>query len=202
MQYVGPCLWDKNPVHAAPEWIQNLPADRPVVYVTEGTAQVQRPRLLPAAARGLADLPIHVVMTTGSHRKPSDMKIGAPNVEVHSWVAHSDLFPKLSVVVTSGGSSTVRGALAAGIPLVVVPMEWDQQENAQRVAESGAGVRLRAGRCDPEAVRAAVERGTGDPSFAANARRLAASFVRYGGGDRAVELLEQLARRRPVNSLA
>ena len=195
VQYVGPCLWDKSPSESAPDWMQDLPASRPIVYVTEGTAQVQAPQLLPIAVRALADLPLEVVITTGRHRDPRDVGVvKASNIHVHPWVAHSDLFPRLSAIVTNGGSGTVRGALCAGIPLVIVPMEWDQLENAQRVAEAGAGIRIPLKRCRDDTLRDAVRRVLEDPSFAANARRLGATFARYGNGDRAVDLLEQLTR--------
>lgn len=196
VQYVGPCLWDKSPNESAPDWMKDLPNDRPIVYVTEGTAQVQAPRLLPIAVRALADLPIDVVITTGRHRNPQDVGVvRAGNIHVHPWVAHSDLFPKLSAIVTNGGSGTVRGALCAGIPLVIVPMEWDQLENAQRVADAGAGIRIPLKRCRDDTLRDAVRRVLDDPSFADNAKRLGATFARYGNGDRAVDLLEQLIRR-------
>jgi UDP:flavonoid glycosyltransferase YjiC (YdhE family) len=104
---------------------------------------------------------------------------------------HSDLFPKVSLVVTHGGSGTVLAALSVGVPLVIVPMQWDHAENAQRVARAGAGLCLAAHRCTPERLRAAVKRVLDEPSFRENAQRLAASFARYGGPGRAAELLER-----------
>jgi len=75
---------------------------------------------------------------------------------------------------------------------VVVPTEWDKPENAQRVVEAGAGLRLSPRRLTPARLRAAVERVLAEPSFRQNARRLAADFRRYRGPARAAELLEGL----------
>jgi MGT family glycosyltransferase len=193
VHYVGPCLWDKPLHEPAPAWLARLPQDRPLAYVTEGTASVRAPILLQAAAEGLADLPIQVVMTTGRHRDPAGLGLGpvSPNVRIERWVSHSDLFPKVSLVVTHGGSGTVLAALSVGVPLVIVPMQWDHAENAQRVARAGAGLCLAAHRCTPERLRAAVKRVLDEPSFRENAQRLAASFARYGGPGRAAELLER-----------
>jgi len=198
VQYVGPCPWDRPSSAPSPEWLSDAPNGRPLVYVTEGTAQVKVPVLLNAAFAGLADLPIDVVVTTGIHREPSNLHRGAPlrNIRVSSYIPHEDLFPKVALVVTTGGSNTVPAALQAGVPLVVVPMEWDQLDNAQRVAEAGAGVRLPLRRCTGATLRASVQHVLATPRFRAGAERIAESFSRYRKGARAAELLEELSARR------
>ena len=194
VHYVGPCLWDKPQREPAPAWLDELSQDRAVVYVTEGTAHVRAPILLRAASHGLAHRPMQVIMTTGWHRDPEklDLGPGAANIRVQHWVPHSDLFPKASVVVTHGGSGTVLSALQAGLPLVIVPMQWDHLENAQRVVEAGAGLQLRPGQCTPERLRAAVDRVLNEPAFRQNARRLSAALQRHTGAERAATLLENL----------
>jgi MGT family glycosyltransferase len=204
VHYVGPCLWDKPRDEPPPSWLDQLPADRPVVHVTEGTIHVQEPFLLRAAATALAHRPMEVVMTTGRHRDPSELNLGslAPNIRVERFVPHSELFRRTAVVVTMGGAGTLLAALRAGVPLVVVPTEWDKPENAQRVVEAGAGLRLEPRQCTPERLRGAVERVLRDPSFRSNARRLSDAFARYGGPLRAAELLEGLAARRAASGPA
>jgi MGT family glycosyltransferase len=194
VHYVGPCLWNRDGQQPLPAWLATVPHDQPWVHVTEGTMHTQEPVLLQAAARGLGGRPMHVIMTSGGRRDPSSLGLGtlAPNVRVERWVAHEALLPHLDVLVTTGGAGTVMTALEAGVPLVVVPTEWDKPENAQRVAEAGAGLRLSPGRLTPGRLRAAVERVLAEPSFRHNARRLAAIFARHRGPARAAELLEGL----------
>ena len=195
VHYVGPCLWDK-PSHASPsEWLARLPAGRPLIYVTEATIGTTEPFLLKAAISALQDLPVEVVITTGKQRNPDELGFGVlpRNVRVEAYVPQSDLLPKTAVMVTLGGSGGVLAALAAGVPLVIVPTEWDRPENAQRVVEAGAGLRLAPNRCTPERLRAAIERVLNEPIFRANAQRLARAFARYGGPAEAAELLEDLS---------
>jgi MGT family glycosyltransferase len=137
---------------------------------------------------------MEVMMTTGGDRDPSELNLGrvAPNVHIARWISHSDLLPHTAVMVTTGGAGSVLAGLSAGVPLVVVPTEWDKPENAQRVVEAGAGLRLPPQQCDARRLRAAVERILGDESFRRNARRLAGIFASYGGATRAAELLEEL----------
>ena len=80
--------------------------------------------------------------------------------------------------------------------------QWDRPENAQRVVEAGAGLRIAPDKCTPDTLRAAVERVLWEPSFRENARRMARDFAGYGGPRRAAELLEALvaAKPTPVNA--
>jgi UDP:flavonoid glycosyltransferase YjiC (YdhE family) len=89
----------------------------------------------------------------------------------------------------------VLASLQAGVPVILIPTEWDKPDVAQRVVATGAGLRIAPSECTPRRLRAAVERVLGDPSFRANARRLAAAFGRYRGPDQAARLLEDLATR-------
>ncbi len=195
VQYVGPCLWDKPNQIGPAEWIAQLAPDKPLIYVTEATIGTQEPFLLKAALRAFGDGPFEVVMTTGKQRDPAALNLGPvyPNVRVESYVPQSDLLPKTAVMVTLGGSGGVLAALKAGIPLVIVPTEWDRPENAQRVVEAGAGLRITPTRCTPQRLRAAVERVLNEPSFRRNAQRLARSFTEYEGPSRAAKMLENLS---------
>jgi MGT family glycosyltransferase len=196
VQYVGPCHWDKPVGNPPPGWLTEMPRDQPLVYVTEGTMHSKPAFVLRTALQALADLPVRVVATTGTHRDPEllDLHPAPANARIERFVPHSQLFPRTSLVVTTGGTGTVLAALAAGIPLVIVPTAWDQPENAWRVVEAGAGVRVPPGQCTPATLRAAVQRVLSDASFASNARRLGDDFSRYGGAPRAADLLENLVK--------
>jgi MGT family glycosyltransferase len=193
--YVGPCHWNGSAPSPRPDWLDELGRDQPVVYVTEGTMHNKESLLLPTAISGLANLPVQVVMTTGRHREPSQIVDGGlpAHVRIEQWIDHGDLFPLVDVVVTTGGSGTVLAALQHEIPLVIVPTAWDQPENAWRVHENGAGLRLAPHECTPEQLGAAVQRVLSEPSFRLNAERLASVFARYGGSAQAADVLEGLA---------
>lgn len=194
VHYVGPLVWNKHSSEPSPRWLAELPVDQPLVHVTEGTMHAGPPLVLRAAAQGLAHLPLQVVMTSGRARDPASLDLGpiAPNVRVERWVPHSDLLPRTDVLVTTGGGSTVVAGVQAGVPMVVVPTQWDKPENAQRVVEAGVGLRLAPRHCTPRRLRAVVERVLGDDAFRGNSRRMAAAFARYGGPRQAATLIEGL----------
>jgi UDP:flavonoid glycosyltransferase YjiC (YdhE family) len=85
-------------------------------------------------------------------------------------------------VVCHGGSGTVFGALAAGVPLVVVPLFADQSENAQRTTAAGAGRTVDAdaatiGPDDAPRIAEAIDTVLATPSYRARAERIAAEMA-------------------------
>jgi len=195
VQYVGPCLWHPPEPPGTLEWLDALPDDRPWVHVTEGTSHFRDHFLLRAAANGLADAPVEAIVTTGRACDPREVGLEAPaeNVHVAAWLSHDVLLSRCAAVVTTGGMGTVIAALAAGVPLVVVPTANDQPAAAHRVAAAGVGVRLAHRRCTPEALRASVDEVLTDPAYRRNAQRAADLLAAARGPAGAAELIEQLA---------
>lgn len=194
VQYIGPCLWESDG-EAALEEIPYGSVGRPIVYVSEGTAQVGEPFLIRAAVAALAGADFRVIVTTGKQRSPASLGLAnlPANVEMRQWVSHRELFARTDVVVTTGGSGTVRQALACGVPVLAVPIEWDQLENAARLEHCGAGIRLSRRQCTPASIRASIGRLLDDPRHRDSAIRIQASFARAELNDAALERLEALA---------
>jgi MGT family glycosyltransferase len=195
VHYVGPLFRKLPPTDTAPAWVAALSRERPWVYVTEGTIHVSEPAVLRSAAQGLANLPMEVVLITGDDRDPSQVDLGprAPNVHLDRWVAYPDILPHTKVMITSGGPGSVLAALLEGIPLIIIPTEWDKPDIARRVADSGAAVCMSPRKCTPKTIRAAVERLLSEDSFRRSAQRLGRILAGYAGAPRAAELLEELA---------
>jgi UDP:flavonoid glycosyltransferase YjiC (YdhE family) len=105
---------------------------------------------------------------------------------------HSEVLRHASAIVTHAGHGTVIKALAAGVPVVALPLGRDQLDNAARVAHHGAGLRLKPN-AKPEAIAKAVRRVLEEPSFSAAAERIAAAIAAETARDQAAEELEALA---------
>jgi UDP:flavonoid glycosyltransferase YjiC (YdhE family) len=123
-----------------PDWWGG--SDAPLVYVTFGTvlghmtiaADVYRTVL-----RAVAGLDARVLLTVGHAVDPARLGPVPHHVHVERWVDQADALVRSDLVVCHGGSGTVLGAVAAGVPMVVVPLFADQRENARRIAAAGAG---------------------------------------------------------------
>lgn len=142
----------------------------PLVYVTFGSVTAGLPiadAVYRAAVAAVADLPARVVLTVGHDANPVLGDVPA-HVHVAQWVPHPDVLAVADLVVCHGGSGTTLDALAAGVPLVVVPLFADQPANARAVEAAGAGAVV-APRPGPDGGR-----GTIGPS---DAPRLAAAIA-------------------------
>ena len=123
-----------------PEWWGRSRA--PLVYVTSGPCSGTCPwrhGCTGARYRALAGLPIRALLTVGSQFDRSTLGSIPSNVRVEAWVEQAAVLPHAELVVCHGGSGTIFGALAAGVPVVVVPLFADQFDNGRCVAEAGAG---------------------------------------------------------------
>lgn len=197
VKYVGPYLWNKPANIVSPDWLLQLRHSRPWIHATEGTIHVGEPLVLRATAQGLANLDMDVIMTSGGARDPESIDLGvkAPNLHLTRWIAHSDLLPKTDVIITTGGAGTVLAAINSRVPMILIPTEWDKPEIAQRIVESGAGIRIMPKKLTPQSIRTAVETILSDPSYKAGVRKLKDAAARYRGADEAAELLEEFAAK-------
>ena len=189
-----------------------VPASRPVtppawapldgaslIYITFGTVSGSSKKAKAtyrAALAAVAGLPVRALLTTGSVMKRDELGAIPDNVWIETFVPQNDVFAYASAVVCHGGSGTLLGAFAAGLPVVVAPIFADQPRNARAVAAAGLGVAIFER--DPQALRAAIISILADGTVRANVRRLAAEMAEMptmeDGAD-AVAALASTSRR-------
>jgi UDP:flavonoid glycosyltransferase YjiC (YdhE family) len=192
-----PMRYTPSDVEAAmPSWAAASPA-RPRVCVTFGSV-LAVPGLLRAAVEGLRDLPVEVVLSTGGAEVA-----GLPeNAHAASWLPLSRLMPGCAVVVHHGGSGTTFGALAAGVPQVVVPHGADQPVNAAAVTARGAGVQVDAASAGAASIREAVREVLDTPSYRVAARELAEENAARPGAAQVLQEIAALVRGRSAGRRA
>ncbi len=190
---IGPGLW--APPGEAPAWLADLP--HPRVLVSVSTEFQDDGAIVEAALAGLADGPGSVIVTT-SALDPARFAAPHERVRITRTLPHGAVIPEVDVVVTHGGMGTTQRALAAGVPVCVVPWGRDQSESARRAEVCGAGTMLPRARLTPARLRAAVHGALGRKP---GAERIARAFREAGGAERGAAVLEGLLGvRRPESS--
>ncbi len=187
VRVVGPRLDD--PVWAG-GWTPP-PGDDPLVLVGMSSTYMDHADVLQRATTALGELPVRGLVTTGPSI-PIESIDAPANVSVVERAPHSEVLRHAAAIVTHAGHGTVIKALAAGVPVVALPLGRDQLDNAARVAHHGAGVRLKP-QAGADAIARAVRLVIEEPSFRANAGRIAEAIAAETAEDRAAEELERLA---------
>jgi UDP:flavonoid glycosyltransferase YjiC (YdhE family) len=154
-----------------------------------------------AALQALEGLGFRVLLTVGRRFDLGVLNPLPAGVHAERWVDQERVLPAADVVVCHGGSGTVYGALASGVPVVVVPVFADQFENGRRVAAAGASVVVEVERgprarvvSEREAprIRDAVEAVLATPDYRERAQAIAAAMADAPSAD---EVLGELVGR-------
>lgn len=167
----------------------------PTVYATLGTVfNTESGDLLARLVAGLRELPVGLVVTVGPAIEPAELGPQPAHVRVERHVALATVLPHCALVVCHGGSGTLMGALAQGLPSLIVPLGADQPANAERCATLGVADVLDAMRVTPELVRDRAAALLASRAHRRGAQRLREEIAALPGPASAVPLLEGLAR--------
>lgn len=197
--FVGPLSWRGGAQREVPREVGRLCRERPLLYVSQGTFFTMDYPLIRLAFEALGDQPVALAVSTGRRVRAGELGDVPANAVVRRSFCLWKLFRRAKAAVVHGGLGSVNEALAAGIPLVILPLAADQPEVAQRCVRAGAAISLELSGCAPARLREAVREVLGNPVYGERAREAAAAGDAHGGAAAAAALLERLARhRRPV----
>jgi len=188
--YTGPMLDD--PDWAEP-WQSPWPATdtRPLVLVGFSTTFQNQVDALRRVIAALGTMPVRAVVTIGPGLGAASFPAPS-NVHVCASAPHSEILRHASATITHAGHGTVMRALAAGVPLVCMPMGRDQNDNAARVVARGVGLRLKP-TADVAAIQTAVRTLLDSPKFRANAQALGRRIVDDARRSPVASILEEIA---------
>jgi len=185
---------------AVPVRVTPLPAARSVnarpatVYVTFGTVWNRDLDAFRVVLAALSAHPVDVVVTLGVDGDPAALGAQPDNVHIHRFIAQAELLPRCDAVIAHGGAGTMLGALAHGLPLLLLPQGADQHYNAERVAAAGAGLSVAPAQATSATIARAVDTLLGDARLRVGAQRVAAEIAAMPGPDGAVAHLQALTR--------
>ena len=118
----------------------------------------------------------------------------ADNMAGAEFLPQPAILPMVDLVITHGGNNTVTECFHHGRPMVVLPLFWDQYDNAQRVDELGFGVRLASYDFEDDELTGAIDRLLADEALHGRLGGIAARLQAAPGTVRAADLIERLAR--------
>lgn len=190
VRYVGPLLGDP---HWSRPWTSPWPASdaRPLVTVGFSTTFQNHAGVVQTVIDALASLPVRVLVTLGGSIEAGELR-ASDNCVVVDSAPHTVVMREAALVVTHGGHGTVMRALINRVPMLVIPHGRDQNDNAVRITERGAGLSLMPD-ASADAVRAACARLLREPQFRTAAEQLGDLVAAEARDSTLVPELEALA---------
>ncbi len=155
---------------------------------------------------GSADVPLmaRLLDVLGRSRHRAIVSLGpqhdqlrlAINQDGAALLPQPRILPQVDVVITHGGNNTITEACHFGRPMVVLPLFWDQHDNAQRIDEAGLGVRLPPYAFGDAELTGAIDRLAADAGLHRRLRALASRLQAQPGTGRAAERILGIASQR------
>jgi MGT family glycosyltransferase len=167
--------------------------DGALVYLSLGSLGSADVELMRRLVAVLAESPHRYVVSKGPRGNEIEL---ADNMWGEDRLPQTSIVPRCDLVITHGGNNTTTEAFHFGKPMIVLPLFWDQYDNAQRVAEIGAGVRMDTyGFADPE-LRDAVEGLLADTALRGRVAAMGRGIRSTNGTRVAADLIERVGRER------
>jgi MGT family glycosyltransferase len=170
-----------------------LEGDMALVYLSLGSLGGADVDLMKRLIGFLAESPHRFIVSKGPRAAEFDLP---DSMWGDAMVPQTTLIPLCDLVITHGGNNTTCEALHFGKPMVVLPLFWDQYDNAQRIHESGLGRRLDTYRVDGEEIRATLDALLADPGVRARAAAVGVEVRADDGVRRTAALVADVGRRQ------
>jgi MGT family glycosyltransferase len=192
---LGPTWHRLDSTVRAPEATWELPAhlaerDGALIYLSLGS--------LGSADVGLMQRLVDLLATT-EHRVIVSKGPLADQISLHdnqvgdAFLPQPAILPLADLVITHGGNNTVTESFHHGKPMIVLPLFWDQVDNAQRVDETGFGRRLSTYGFRDEEMTDAIDELLADEGLAARLAAMSARIKSTSGTVHAADLIERVA---------
>ena len=165
-------------------------AEEPLVYLSLGSLGSADVELMRSLIGSLAEAPYRVIVSMGPQHAELEL---APNMTGAEFLPQASILPQVDLVITHGGNNTVTECLHFAKPMVVLPLFWDQYDNAQRIDETGFGTRLDTYAHEPPELLAAIDRLLGDEPMRDHLDAVSRRLQAAPGTERAADLIESVA---------
>jgi MGT family glycosyltransferase len=170
---------------------QILEGEGGLVYLSLGSLGSADVDLMKRLVDVLSRAPHRFVVSKGPQASEYEL---AENMWGDELVPQPSLLPLVDVVITHGGNNTTTECFHYGKPMIALPLFWDQYDNAQRVAETGYGIRLQTYEFEDRELLAAIDRLLADDGLRDRMRAIATRVQAAPGTVKAADLVERLAR--------
>ncbi|MBV9760778.1 MAG: MGT family glycosyltransferase [Acidobacteriaceae bacterium] len=193
--YVGPIRPATQP---APPFPWHSLNGQPLIYASLGTVNQHR-RIFETIAQSCVGLRAQLVLSLGGAAKAGEFRDlpGAPLVV--EFAPQLQLLERAALTITHGGLNTTLESLAAGVPLIAIPLNFDQFGVAARIRWTRTGDFMKRRNLTPARLRSRIEDVLSNATYKSAALRMRDAIAQTNGAERSADIIESVIRtRRPV----
>ena len=175
---------------------------RDLVYASLGTLQNGKEQVFRTFAEACRAFPVQLVITHGGGLDESVAESLPGDPLVVSYAPQLEVLARARLTLTHAGLNTVLDSLTHGVPLVAVPITYEQPAIGRRILWSGSGKVVPFRRLTVERVREVIREVLSNASYRESARMVQRSIEQAGGVRRAADLIEAALCRTSVHASA
>lgn len=167
---------------------------KPIVYLSLGTVHHTNTAFYRTCFQAFADYPAQFVLSAGRQANVAELGSIPGNFIVRPFVPQLELLQVADVFITHGGINSVHEGLYTGVPLILIPHQFEQLLNARQVTARNAGLlieeQVRHQSVTPERLRQALQEVLANPRYAAGAKEIQHVLRRTGGFRQAADAIQ------------
>jgi len=186
--YVGP-LRRKRPNADAPFCWERLDG-RPIVFASLGTLQNSREPVFRCFAEACQGLDVQLVISHGGGLRDDEAASLPGKPLVVGYAPQEDLLARAALTITHGGLNTVLDSLAHGVPVITVPLTYEQPAISRRVEWTRSGRSIAPSRLKARRLARIVRDVLDDPGYRLGASRMGDAIRGAGGVRHAADIIE------------
>ena len=191
--FVGPAI---NPQVRSEEFPFDALGQKPIIYLSLGTVHHTNTAFYNTCFDAFADYPGQFILSVGRNTNIDELGSIPSNFIVRTFVPQLEILQRADVFITHGGINSVHEGLYYGVPLILIPHQFEQLLNARCVTARGAGLiideQLRQKKVPATRLRKALHEVLSSPHYTENAKEIQKLLRETGGFKQAADEIQFL----------
>ena len=172
---------------------------KPLIYASMGTLQNRQTEIFQGIAQACLGFDIQLVISLGGGLSPESLPTLPGNPLVVGYAPQLDLLKKATLTITNAGLNTTLECLNHGVPIVAIPISYEQPSIASRLVWKGVAQMVTIEQFTINKLHTAIAQVLGQSSYQQNALKFQTAMQKSGGAKLAADIIEQaVSTQQPV----
>ena len=177
--------------------------DKPLIYASMGTLVNGRYDVYKHILEAVEPLDdVQVVLSVGKNINPENLGPIPSNTIVVRSAPQIELLKRAALCITHAGLNTTLESLAHGVPMVAIPIGYDQPGAAARIAHHGTGEFIEVDELTTDRLMGLIEKVLHGLSYREQADYFQKVISKTRGLDVAADIIEQAFQKYETDNLA